>query len=216
MMGDRDFRTVITAAVDSIGRELDVKIDAGDVKTIHLHEVVRCLRRSYYDRTDPMDVKRGGFNELLSGLLQKYGYGSEPKDFEVDGIRLRGRADMIVDDAIVLFRSADALPEDPKAGDVLFLNACLWIYNKFDGVIVYISGDRREASFSVTRNNKVFEETIRRVRVLNDLLEQKKVPILEPATECERCQYYERCFMKEKVGKSFNLKEMIGMNPKEE
>jgi len=216
MMGERDFRSVITAAVDSIGRELDVKIDPEDIGTIHLHEVVRCLRRSYYDRTDPKDLKRGGFNELLSGLLQKYGYGSEPKDFEVDGIRLRGRADMIVDDAVILFRSAGALPEDPKAGDVLFLNACLWIYGKLDGVIVYISGDRQEASFSVTRNKRMFEETVRRVRVLNDLLGQKKLPILEPATECEGCQYYERCFMKQRVGRSFNLKEMIGIDSKEE
>lgn len=216
MMGDRDFRTVITSAVDAIGRELDVKIDASDTKTVHLHEVVRCLRRSYYDRTDPKEVRRSGFNELLSGLLQKYGYGSGPADFENDGIRLRGRADMIVDDAIILFRSADRTPGDPKAGDVLFLNACLWMYNKFDGVIVYISGDRQEASFSVTRNKKMFEETMRRVRVLNNLLEEKKVPILEPSTECEGCQYYERCFMKEKVGKSFNLKEMIGMESKDE
>jgi len=216
MMGDRDFRAIIAGAVDSIGRELDVRIDPEDVKTIHLHEVVRCLRRSYYDRTDPRDVRRRGFNELLSGLLQKYGHGSEPRDFEVDGMRLRGRADMIVDDAVILFRSAGALPRDPRAGDVLFLNACLWIYDKLDGVIVYISGDRQEASFSVTRNKKMFEETVRRVRVLGDLLEQKKLPILEPATECEGCQYYERCFMKERVGRSFNLKELIGMDRKEE
>ncbi len=216
MMGDRDFRTVITSAVDAIGKELDVKIDPNDTKTIHLHEVVRCLRRSYYDRTDSKEIKRSGFNELLSGLLQKYGYGSESEDFENDGIRLRGRADMIVDDVIILFRSAAQVPSNPRAGDVLFLNACLWIYKKFDGVIVYISGDRQEALFSVTRNKKMFEETIRRVRVLNDLLEEKKVPILEPSIECEECQYYERCFMKERVGKTFNLKEMIGMDSKDD
>jgi len=215
MMGDRDFRSVIKSAIDSIGRELDVKVDAKDTGTIHLHEVVRCLRRSYYDRTDPQDVRRSGFNHLLSGLLQKYGYGTTQQDFDMEGVKLRGRADMIVDDAVILFRSAERLPRDPNAGDVLFLNACLWIYNKFDGVIIYISGDRQEMSFSITRNKRMFEEVIRRVRVLNDLLKGKKAPILEPSSECGECQYYERCYMKERVGKSFNLKELIGINPKE-
>ena len=215
MMGDRDFRAVIKNAVDSIGRELDVKIDAKDTGTIHLHEAVRCLRRSYYDRTDPEEARRTGFNELLSGLLQKYGYGSEPKDFAVgDGITLRGRADMSVDDAIMLFRSAEKPPGDPWAGDVLFLNACLWIYDRFDGVITYISGDRQEASFSITRNKRMFEEVIRRVRVLAELLAEQKVPILEPSTECGGCQYYHRCYMKEKVGRSFNIKELVGIGPK--
>ncbi len=215
MMGDRDFRHVIKNAVDSIGRELDIKIDVQDVDTVHLHEVVRCLRRSYYDRVDPLEVRRSGFNELLGGLLQKYGYGSKPKDFALEGIKLRGRADMIIDDAIILFRSAKSLPENPMADDMLFLNACLWIYNKFDGVIVYISGDRQEASFSTTRDKAMFEEVVRRTRVLNDLLGQKKIPILEPSPACEECQYYERCYIRERVGKSFNLKEMIGLDSKD-
>ena len=215
MMGDRDFRSVIKATIDSIGRELDVKVDPGDARTIHLHEVVGCMRRSYYDRTDPRDVTRSGFNDLISGLLQKHARGGEPGSFKVGEVELRGQADMIVDDAVVLFRSAERLPDDPLAGDVLFLNACLWIYGKFDGVIVYISGDRQEASFSATRSKRMFEETARRVRVLADLLEQRKIPILEPSPECGRCQYYDRCYIKERIGKSFNLKELIGMDPKE-
>ena len=38
---------------DSLGKELDIDIDSADIQTIHLHEVVHCLRRSYYDRIDP-------------------------------------------------------------------------------------------------------------------------------------------------------------------
>ena len=159
MMGDRDFRGVIKNAIDAIGKELDIQVDNTDKKTIHLHEVVRCLRRSYYDRTQPIEVKRGGFNELFGGLLQKYGYGSKPGVFDIgqsddSGIKLKGQAEMIIDDAVILFRSAEKIPDDPHAADVLFLNACLWIYNKFDGIIVYISGDRQETSFSITRNKK--------------------------------------------------------------
>ena len=210
-MGDRDYRSLIKNSIESIGRELDIKIDADDIKTIHLHEVVRCLRRSYYDRVEPKEVQRQGFNDLLSGLLRKLGYGAEPGEFDIDGIKLRGQPDMMVDDAIILYRSAIEPPETPKANDLLFLNACLWIFNKMDGIIIYITGDRRESSFSLSKDKKMFEEVIRRVRVLNDLLKEKKVPILEPSEDCSSCQYYQRCYIKEKIGRSVSISELVGL-----
>jgi CRISPR-associated exonuclease Cas4 len=195
MMGDRDYRSTIKNAIDSIGRELEIEIDADDYKTINLIEVVRCLRRSYYDRTDSKEVERRGFNDLLSGLLRKLEYGSEPKEFLIDDIKLKGHADMIVDDNIILFRPSQGIPESPQAEDLLYLNACLWIYDKTDGIIIYITSEREEFTFSLTRDKKMFEEVIRRVRVLSDLLNEHKTPILEPSQNCLDCQYYQRCFI---------------------
>ena len=212
MMGDRDFRTTIQTALASIGKELQLDIDPKNIQTIHLQEVVQCLRRSYFDRIDPIEIERRGFNELLSGLLRKLEYGSEPKEFEIDDIKLQGQTDMIVDDAIMLFRpAAKSELENPLANDVLFLNACLWIYDKTEGIVVYITGDRKETTFSLTRNKKMFEEVIRRVRVLNNLLKEQKAPILEPSTECSECQYYEKCFMKKKNSKHVDIGEMLGI-----
>jgi CRISPR-associated exonuclease Cas4 len=211
MMGDRDFRSIIKNAVDSIGRELEIEIDAKDIKTIHLKEVVQCLRRSYYDRVDPKEVERRGFNDLLSGLLRKLQYGSSPKEFAIEDIKLRGHADMIADDSIVLFRPANTVLEAPLANDLLYLNACMWIYNKTDGVIIYIIGDKEEIMFSLTRDKKMFEEVIRRVRVLNDLLKEEKTPILEPSNDCTDCQYYQRCFITKKNTKQVSLSEMLGL-----
>ncbi len=211
MMGDRDFRTTIQTALSSIGKELQLDIDPKNIQTIHLQEVVQCLRRSYFDRIDPVEIERRGFNELLSGLLRKLEYGSEPKEFEIDDIKLKGQTDMIVDDAIMLFRPAQGELENPVANDVLYLNACLWIYDKTEGIVVYITGDRKETTFSLTRNKKMFEEVIRRVRVLNNLLKEQKAPILEPSAECSECQYYEKCFMKKKNSKHVDIGEMLGM-----
>ena len=211
MMGDRDFRSMVKNAVDTIGRELEVEIDAKNIKTIHLKEVVQCLRRSYYDRIDPKEVERRGFNDLLSGLLRKLHYGSDPKEFSIDEIKLRGQADMIVDDSIVLFRPSKTVIEAPVANDLLYLNACMWIYDKTDGIIIYITGDREESMFSLTRDKKMFEEIIRRVRVLNDLLKEQKTPILEPSNDCSECQYYQRCFITKKDTKQVSLAEMIGL-----
>ena len=211
MMGDRDYKNLIKSAVDSIGRELEPHIDVKDIKTIHLGEVVQCLRRSYFDRLDPKEVKRTGFNDLLTGLLRKLNYGTEPKSFDIDEIKLRGQADMVVDDAIIIFRSAEEPPEIPKASDVLYLNSCMWLYNKEDGVIIYITKDRSEVSFSVTKNKKMFEEIIRRVRVLNNLLGEKKTPILEPSEECSFCQYYDRCYINMKMGRTIAITDLFGL-----
>ncbi|MDP3779773.1 MAG: hypothetical protein Q8Q69_01090, partial [Nitrosopumilaceae archaeon] len=90
-----------------------------------------------------------------------------------------------------------------------------WIFNKIDGIIVYISGDGKEVSFSFTKDKKMFEETIRRVRVLNNLLGEKKVPILEPSEECSLCQYYERCYLKQKTGRGINIQDLFGLTKSE-
>jgi len=211
-MGDRDFRSLVKNAIDSIGKELEIEIDVTDIKTIHLKEVVQCLRRSYYDRVDSKEVERRSFNDLLSGLLRKLQYGSIPKEFTIDDIKLRGHADMIADDSIVLFRPANTILEMPLANDLLYLNACMWIYDKTDGVIIYITGNKEETMFSLTRDKKMFEEVIRRVRVLNDLLKEQKTPILEPSNDCTDCQYYQRCFITKKNSKQVSLSEMLGLS----
>jgi len=211
MMGDRNYREIIRNAVDSIGRELEIQIDVDDIKTVHLNEAVHCLRRSYFDRVEPEKAAHGGFSELIAGLLRKLHYGVESKDFEMDEIKLRCQADMILDESIILFRSASDTPSAPNAEDLLYLNACMWAYDKTEGIIVYITGDRRESSFSLTRNKKMFEETSRRVRVLHDLLQDKKAPILEPSAECAGCQYYSRCYTKEKIAKPISIMSLVGM-----
>ena len=211
-MGDRDYRALVKGAIDSIGKEVELQIDANDIKTIHLDEVVRCLRRSYYDRVEPKEIKRTSFADLVGGLLRSKGYGSKTGEFEIDDLKLKGQTDMIVDDVVFVFRSANTLPENPIARDLLYINACMWIFDKTEGLLVYLTGDGKEASFSLSRSKKMFEEVVRRARVLHDLLKEKKVPILEPSDECSNCQYYENCYIKEKISKSISLKGLVGFN----
>ncbi|MBM3896285.1 MAG: hypothetical protein FJ360_00845 [Thaumarchaeota archaeon] len=215
MMGDRDYRQVIKNTIDSISREIEPQIDAKNIKTIHLHEVVRCLRRSYYDRVDHLEPQEASFNNLVGGLLRKMQYGSKLGEYMIDDITFKGQADIIVDDVVFIFRSAASIPEAPLSSDALYLNACLWIFNKADGIIVYLSGDGKEASFSFTKDKRMFEETIRRVRVLNSLLGEKKAPILEPSENCSSCQYYERCYLKQKISRAINLHDLLGLKKSE-
>ena len=127
------------------------------------------------------------------------------QDFSLEDINLQAQADLIVDDLVMVFRSTGDFPESPNAKDLLYINACMYAYEKVDGVIIYINGKGDEISFSVTKHKKMFEETIRRVRVLNDLLKEKKTPILETSKECTECQYFERCYTNRKAGKTINF-----------
>ena len=212
MLGDRDYRQLVKNAIDSIGREIEPKIDPNDIKTIHLHEVIRCLRRSYFDRVEPKEVDRRGFTDLVSGLLRNMKYGSKSGELKMKDIGIKGQADMIVDDAVIIFRSANRLPENPIASDLLYLNTCLWIFDKMDGILIYITSERQETSFSLSRNKKMFEEVARRIRIFNDLLKEKKVPILEPSDECSNCQYYEKCYLPQKTSQSISLSQLVGFN----
>jgi len=212
VLGDRDYRHLVKNAIDSIGREIEPKIDPNDIKTIHLHEVIRCLRRSYFDRVEPKEVDRRGFTDLVSGLLRNMKYGSKSGELKMEDIGIKGQADMIVDDAVIIFRSANRLPENPIARDLLYLNTCLWIFDKMDGIIIYITSERQETSFSLSRNKKMFEEVARRIRIFNNLLKEKKVPILEPSDECSNCQYYEKCYIPLKTSQSISLSQLVGFN----
>lgn len=210
-MGDRDYRQVIKNAIEGISKDVEPKINLDDYKTIHVHEVVRCLRRSYFDRVEPLDPDRTSFSNLISGLLQKVQYGSILGEFSLEKLSLKGQADIIVDDVVMIFRNVIELPDSPYPPDALYLNACLWIFKKPEGIVVYLTNGGEESSYSITKSKKMFEELARRVRVLNDLLEEKKVPILEPSNECMKCQYYERCYLNRKIGKQITLHDLLGM-----
>ena len=205
MMGDRDYRSVIQNSVESVGRELEYRFKKDDISKIHANEVTGCLRRAFYDRTNEIEKDRTSFSDLIGGMFRQLDYGAKPKDFSLEDISLQTQADLIVDDLVMIFRSTGDFPESPSAKDLLYINACMYAYDKVDGVIIYINGKGDEISFSVTKNKKMFEETIRRVRVLQNYLNEKKTPTLEPSSECTNCQYFERCYTKKKAGKTINF-----------
>jgi CRISPR-associated exonuclease Cas4 len=210
MMGDRDYRKTITSAIDALVKETELQVTSPeDNKVVYLHEVVRCMRRSYFDRFDRLEQENKRFGELFGGLIRKLPYGSKIGEFSIEEIKLKGQADIIVDEVVIIFKTISAPLETPNASDVLYLNACLWIFNKTDGVIVYITNDGNDSSFTVMRDKKMFEETVRRVRVFSNLISEKKTPILEPSSECSGCQYYQRCYIKKHEGKQFSIAELF-------
>ena len=216
-VGDRDYKQIVRDAIDSIGEDIELKIDKKDVDTIHLHEVAKCLRRSYYDRKDPLETEQTQFNKVLGGLFRKMKSHATVGKYDMDdGLALKGQVDMIKDDVVMIFRSIDRFPENPMPVDILYVNACMWMFEKLEGVIVYITPNGKEDSFVTNRNQKMFEEVIRRTKVFHDLLEENKMPILEPSRDCQDCQYYERCYIRKKEGKQITISSLFGKFGKED
>jgi len=216
-VGDRDYKQIVRDAIDSIGEDIEFKIDEKDNSTIYLQETTKCLRRSFYDRTDPLETEQTQFNKVLGGLFRKMKSQSSIGNYDMDGgLALKGQVDMIKDDVVLIFRSIDKFPENPMPVDILYVNACMWMFEKIEGVIVYITPDGKEDSFVTNRNQRMFEEVIRRTKVFHDLLNEKKVPIIEPSTDCQDCQYYERCYIRKKEGKTITISSLFGRFGKED
>ena len=216
-VGDRDYKQIVRDAINSIGEDIELKIDKKDVNTIHLHEVAKCLRRSFYDRTDPLETEQTQFNKVLGGLFRKMKSHSTVGKYSMDdGLTLKGQVDMIKDEVIMIFRSIDRFPENPLPVDILYVNACMWMFEKIEGVIVYITPDGKEDSFVTNRNQKMFEEVIRRTKVFHDLLKENKTPIIEPSRDCLNCQYYERCYIRKKQGRQITISSLFGKFGKED
>jgi len=222
-VGDRDYKQIVRDAIDSIGEDVALKIDAKDINTIYLDETTKCLRRSFYDRADPLETEQTQFNKVLGGLFRKMKSHATIGKYKMDNdLILKGQVDMIKDDVVLIFRSVNKYPENPLPVHILYVNACMWMFNKIEGVIVYITPDGKEESFVTNRNQKMFEEVIRRTKVFHDLLERNKTdpkakpPIIEPSLDCLDCQYYERCYIRKKEGKQITLSSLFGKFGKED
>ena len=223
VVGDRDYKQIVRDAIDSIGEDVQLKFDTKDPNIVYLHEATKCLRRSFYDRTEPLETEQTQFNKVLGGLFRKMKSNATIGKYEMDdGLALKGQVDMIKDDVVLIFRSVNRYPENPLPIDILYVNACMWMFNKIEGVVVYITPDGKEESFVTNRNQKMFEEVIRRTKVFHDLIERRntdpkaKPPIIEPSIDCLDCQYYERCYIRKKEGKQITISSLFGKFGKED
>ena len=222
-VGDRDYKQIVRDAIDSIGEDVQLKFDTKDPNIVYLHEATKCLRRSFYDRTEPLETEQTQFNKVLGGLFRKMKSKATIGTYKMDsGLALKGQVDMIEDDVVMIFRAVNRYPENPLPADILFVNACMWMFDKIEGVVVYITPDGKEESFVTNKNQKMFEEVIRRTKVFHDLIERRntdpkaKPPIIEPSMDCLDCQYYERCYIRKKEGKQITLSSLFGKFGKED
>jgi len=200
MLGGRDLRATIEKSLDKLHEDLSVKIDKNNPDRIHAVEASGCTRFAYYERKDPLPVDSLSRISILLGSAMRNSLSNVRGEYKAEGLSLEANADMIMaDEFVVEFEVVPTLPEVPHPRHLLYLNACIFALNKKDGLLIYMTAEGKTVEFSVTKNNRMFEEIVRRARVLSTLLKDSKVPIVEPSELCVNCKYYERCYARKQV-----------------
>jgi CRISPR-associated exonuclease Cas4 len=215
MLGDRDVRRMIEKTLNKVHEDIHLNIDKDNPDKIHAFEASRCTRLSYYERKDSIPSDNV---TKMSTLVQdsiRHSFNNVSGEYKIDNLTLQATADMIVNNEFILgIEVVTNLPEIPHPRDLLYLNACLFIFNKNEGILIYITSKGETTEFSVTKSNRMFEEIIRRARILSTLLKEAKVPIVEPCELCLKCKYYGRCYSREKKTSSFSLESIWGFEKK--
>jgi CRISPR-associated exonuclease Cas4 len=213
MLRGRNLHEMIENAIDDIYKNLSVKIDKTNSDRIHAIEASGCTRFAYYERKDPLPSDNATKISSLLGNGMRHSLDNIRGEYKIDTLALEVNADMIMaNEFIVRFEIVPALPDVPHPQHMLYLNACLFAFNKDEGFLIYMTEDGKMVEFSVTKNNRMFEEIVRRARVLSTLLKENRVPIVEPSNICTTCKYFERCYARKKVkdeGSGFILEEIF-------
>lgn len=213
MLGGRNLHQIIENAIDDIYKDLSVKIDKNNFDRIHAIEPSGCTRFAYYERKDSLPLDNAAKISSLLGNGMRHSLSNIHGEYKVDTLVLEVDADMIMaDEFIIRFEIVPNLPEVPYPQHMLYLNACLFAFNKDEGFLIYITDEGKMVEFSITKNNRMFEEIVRRARVLSTLLKENRVPIVEPSNLCTTCKYFERCYARKKVkeeGSGFILDELF-------
>ena len=218
MLGGRDLRETIEKTFDRLYDDLNVKIDKKNSEKIHAIEASSCTRLAYYERRDSLPQDSVSKISILLSNGMRHSLSNLHGEYKAENLTIEVNADMIIaDEYVVRFEIVPALPEVPHPSHLLYINACLFAFNKDEGFLIYMTAEGKTAEFSVSKSNKMFEEIIRRARVLSTLLKDNKVPIVEPSDLCLRCKYFERCYAREKGkddGTSDILAELFGKRKK--
>ena len=213
MLGGRNPHEMIENAIDDIYKNVSIKIDKIDYDKIHAIEASGCTRFAYYERKDPLPSDNAAKISSLLGNSMRHSLSNMRGEYKIDTLALEVNVDMIMaNEFIARFEIVPTLPEVPHPQHMLYLNACLFAFNKDEGFLIYMTEEGKMVEFSMTKNNRMFEEIVRRARVLSTLLKENRVPIVEPSNICTTCKYFERCYARKKVkneGSGFILEEIF-------
>lgn len=210
MLGGRNFHKLIEDELIKISKKLTLDYDSNG---IHVSEITRCSRLSYFERMDPFvdeysnalsNISKGSLTKLLNGITREY---------KVDDFTIYATVDLMIDNEMIInFVQVSKLPEYPHPNDLLYTNASMFIFDIQGGFIVYFTPEGKFVEFSVSESKRMFEQVVRRARILYLLLKEKKTPVVEPSELCFSCKYFQRCFGQQK--ESEHLLDILGIGKK--
>ncbi len=214
MLGSRDYPKIVQDKLMQIydARSKDKKLDSN---TIEVAEAIQCNRLSYYNRTQP---ESDALPQIIQNLLRQgflSAMGSTTAEYRVENLTLLVTPDLIVEkDFIVNFCLVSTIPDSLLPKDMLYTNACLFALERDLGIVVYVTPDGQQSQFFVGKSNRMFEQVVRRARILSMLLGEQKTPVIEPSQFCITCKYNDRCFPQQKDNSAPILEGLFGSGKK--
>lgn len=174
-----------------------------DPSSIFVADVAQCLLKSWYQRVldySPPDEKvallvMGDDVHYLVREILEVGEGELRLEKELaNGVRLRGRVDRILGDCVLEFKTVSRIPERPYDGHVRQIQLYMWLADKKEGFLVYVSrADGRVRAFKVRREDETIVEMAERARRLSESLRRGVPPEPEPSKLCKYCEYNALC-----------------------
>ena len=210
MLGAKNFHKLIEDELIKISKKLARSYDSNG---IHVLEITRCSRLSYFERMDPfVDEFSNALTNIFKSSLTMFLNGIT-REYKVDDLAIYATVDLIIDnDMIINFVPVSKIPEYPHPNDLLYTNASMFIFDIIGGFIVYFTPEGKFVEFSVSKSKRMFEQVVRRARILHLLLKEKKTPVVEPSELCFSCKYFQRCFGQQK--ESGHMLDILGVGKK--
>ena len=213
MLGSRDYPKLIQDKLREIYS--GVKHRQLDSNTIDVIEAIQCNRLSYYERTEPKNDDVPQIIQRILRLAFRDALGSKSAEYKVENLTLIIIPDLVFEkDFVVNFYPISTLPDSLLPGDMLYTNACLFALERELGVVVYVTPDGQQTQFFVGKSNRMFEQVVRRARILSILLGERKTPVIEPSQFCLTCKYNDRCFPQQKDNSAQLLEGLFGLAKK--
>ena len=210
MLGGRNFHKLIEDELVKISKNLGLNYD---LNGIHVSEITHCSRLSYFERMDPLiDEFSNALSNIFKSSLQKLLNGNT-REYKIDDLAIYATVDLIKDNELIInFVPVSQIPDNPHPKDLLYTNACMYVFDKESGFIVYFTPEGKYVEFNISKSKRMFEQVVRRARILSLLLKEKKTPVVEPSELCFSCKYYQRCYGQQK--ESEHLLDVFGIGKK--
>ena len=181
-----------------------------DRNSIHVSEVVGCLRKAWLNRkygdvrnlnhlSDMKCVILGlglASHFVLEQALRELGYVVEkPVTLEFpNGLKLIGTPDAFNDKAVLEVKTVNKIPDYPYEHHILQLNAYLNILNYDSGLIIYIcKKDGKVKIYEIRRDMRKYVQILQRAKKLHYHISKDIPPDPEPSYLCNYCEWRLYC-----------------------
>ncbi len=205
---------VVSAEViyEAFRKFLASRLRVVDDDTVHVGEVVGCLRKAFYSRRyGDRDLRHltpskrvvlslgMSAHLVLEEVLREAGYRTEEQVIkEFNGFKLAGTPDAVNGEHVLEIKTVSKIPDEPYPHHVMQLNTYLGMLGYSTGYIIYIN--RRDGQVSVVPHNfneVMYREVVRRAEALHKHLKDGTLPEAEPSYLCNYCEWRWRCLRNE-------------------